>query len=196
MTRPTLPEVIRTERLLLRPFALTDVDDVFSYAQDPEWSRYLRTLPRPYLIGDAERFIARQLLLDRSAHPTWAVVTDATVIGGINLRFDFEHALAELGYSIARRHWNNGFCSEAARAAIDAAFSTHTDLNRVHARADERNAASQRVMEKVGMTKEGVLRMSRIERGEVLDEAWHGILRSEWTATMKGPPGGEDSENE
>lgn len=176
----TLPEVIETERLVLRPFELTDVDDVLAYAQDPEWSRYLKALPRPYLREDAERFVARQLLLDRAAHPSWAVVVHDTVIGGINLRFTFEHGLAELGYSIARTHWNNGLCSEAARAVIHSAFSSLDDLNRIQARADVRNGASQRVMEKVGMVKEGVLRQSRIERGEALDEAWYSILRSQW----------------
>ena len=157
-----------------------DVEDVFSYAQDPEWSRYLRALPRPYGRGDAERFIATQILHDRVTHPAWAVVREGAVIGGINLRFRFEHRSAEIGYSIARAHWSRGFCTEAAKAVIHAAFSTHPELGRVHARADHENAASQRVMEKLGMTKEGVLRQSRVERGEAIDEAWFSILRSEW----------------
>lgn len=182
MTRDPLLDVIRTERLELRPWRLGDVDDVFSYARDPEWARFLRMLPTPYTRQDAEQFVARQLLLDRVTHPAWAVEHEGSVIGGIGLRFNFEHGLAELGYSIARVHWNKGLCTEAARAVIDAAFSTHPDLNRVHARADNENTASQRVMEKIGMTKEGVLRMSRIERGEALDEAWFAILRSEWRA--------------
>jgi ribosomal-protein-alanine N-acetyltransferase len=180
--RPILPAVIETERLVLRPFGLGDVEDVFSYAKDPEWSRYLRALPRPYRHEHAVQFIARQLLSDRITRPAWAVTLTETVIGGINLRFDFEHRSAEVGYSVARTHWGRGICSEAARAVIDAAFSTHGDLNRVHARADAANVASQRVMEKVGMTKEGVLRLSRVERGEALDEAWYSILRSEWGA--------------
>lgn len=178
----TLPEVIETPRLLLRRWRLGDVDDVFAYAQDPEWSRYLRLLPVPYTREDAERFIARQLLLDRVTHAAWAVQYDGHVVGGINVRFNFDHALGELGYAIARVHWNIGICTEAARAVINAAFLTHTDLNRIHARADQRNAASQRVMEKLGMLKEGVLRLSRVERGEAFDEAWFGILRSEWNA--------------
>lgn len=175
-----LPEEIRTERLLLRPFRLGDAEDVFAYARDPEWSRFLKMLPSPYERDDADRFVAGQLLLDRSVHPSWAVVHEETVIGGINLRFRFEHGLAEMGYSVARVHWNHGFCSEAAAAVIDAAFTTHRDLNRIHARADARNTASQRVMEKVGMRREGVFRQSRIERGEVLDEAWWAILRRDW----------------
>lgn len=182
MLEATFPEVIETERLLLRPFALDDVDDVFAYAQDPEWSRFLRALPRPYLRPDAERFIARQILLDRTQRPAWAVVLDATVIGGIGLRVRGRHHSAELGYSIGRTQWGQGYCTEAARAVVDDAFRANSGLNRIHARADRENEASQRVMVKVGMTREGVLRLSRVERGEAYDEAWYAILRSEWAA--------------
>lgn len=180
LTREALPEVIETDRLRLRPWRLGDVEDVLSYAQDPEWSRYLQMLPLPYERQHAEQFIARQLLLDRVTHPAWAIQHEKDVVGGVNLHFDFDNALCEIGYSIARAHWNKGLCTEAVRAVIHAAFSTFPDLNRVHARADERNTASHRVMEKVGMVKEGVMRMSRVERGEPLDEVRYAILRSEW----------------
>lgn len=181
-----MPEVIETERLRLRAWRVGDADDVFAYAQDPEWSRYLRTLPRPYLRDDADKFIARQLLLDPLRHPAWAVEHQGRVIGGINVRFDFEHLLGEIGYSIAPAHWNKGICTEAARAVVDAAFTSHADLNRLHARADAQNTASQRVMDKVGMTKEGVLRMSKVEGGEAIDEAWFAILRTEWEGRASG----------
>lgn len=177
---PSLPRVVETERLLLRPFELGDVDDVYAYARDEEWSRYLRMLPRPYERVHAEQFVARQILLDWVEHVAWAVVLEDRVRGGIGLRFDFPNRRAELGYSIAREEWGKGYCTEAARAVIDAGFRIHDDLVRIHARADASNAASQRVMAKAGMTKEGVLRQSRVERGEVFDEAWYSMLREEW----------------
>lgn len=180
MEKIVLPEVIGTERLVLRPFRLADVDDVLAYAQDSEWSRFLRILPQPYEREHAEQFVARQLLLDRITHPAWAITLDGTVIGGVNLMFHLEHCSAEMGYSVGREHWSKGICTEAARAVIDAAFRTHRDLNRVYARADSNNVASQRVMEKVGMAKEGVLRSNRVERGEAIDDAVFSILRREW----------------
>lgn len=182
MERTVIPDVIETERLLLRPFRLSDADDVLAYAQDREWSRYLRLLPRPYEREHAEQFVARQLLLDRITHPAWAITLEGTVIGGVNLTIRLEHCSAEMGYSVARKHWNKGICTEAARAVIDSAFRAHQDLNRVYARADSDNVASQRVMEKVGMTKEGVLRLNRVERGEAIDDAVFSILRREWEA--------------
>lgn len=183
--RVVLPEVLASERLTLRPWRRTDVDDVLAYARDEEWARFLRVLPRPYERTDAVDFIERQLDCDRSTHPAWAVVLDDTVIGGINLRIRLEHRLGEVGYSIARTHWNHGYCTEAARAVIDAAFESWPGLNRVCAFADVENSASQRVMAKLGMTKEGVLRQNRIERGDLIDEAWWGLLRSEWTGSRR-----------
>lgn len=183
-----MPEVIETKRLMLRPWQLSDVDDVLAYAQDPEWSRYLHALPVPYTRRDAEQFVARQVLLDPALHPAWAIVLDGVVVGGINLRFQFDYRVGELGYSIARDQWNRGYVTEAANAVIDDAFNAHPELKRIRAFADARNTASQRVMEKVAMKKEGILRQNRLERGVLVDEAWFGVLREEWLARRDSGP--------
>ena len=177
--RPLLPAVIETARLRMRPFRLDDVDQVLLVSMDPDWARFL-PVPIPYRRRDAEEFVARQFLVDRGLTPSWAIELDGAYAGGINLRFKFENRLAELGYAVARKHWGQGIAAEAARAVIDAAFRTHSDLNRVRAMADLRNEPSQRVMEKLGMRREGVLRQNRFVREEFVDEAWYGILRSEW----------------
>lgn len=179
--KETMPELIVTSRLRLRPHSWRDVDDVFAFAADAEWARYL-PVPQPYTRAEAEKFIARQLLLNREGHPSWAIEHAGTVIGGINIRFDFDKRLGEIGYSIARKFWGKGLTTEAAHAVLDAAFSTYADLNRIHARADARNTGSLRVMEKLGMTREGVLRQIRFVRGEFSDQVWCAILRSEWEA--------------
>jgi len=174
-----LPEVIKTERLLLRPYKLSDIDDVLSYAMDEEWGRYL-PVPQPYGRGDAEKFIASQVLLDRSLHSSWAIEHKGIVIGGINIRFKFEHRVGEFGYSIAKRFWGRGFATDVSSEVINAAFNAYPDLNRIRANADARNVASIRVLEKLDMTREGTLRQNRVVRGEPVDEVWFGILRSEW----------------
>ena len=176
-----LPGLLETTRLRLRPFRLRDVDDVLVYATDPEWARYL-PVPQPYTQADAETFIAGQVLLDREVHPAWAIVHAGAVIGGINLRFHFDHHVGEMGYSIARRYWGQGLATEAARAVMEAAFAAYASLNRLRAMADARNIGSLRVMEKLGMVREGVLRQNRLVRGECIDEVWYGVLRTEWEA--------------
>jgi RimJ/RimL family protein N-acetyltransferase len=179
-----LPNIIETARLRLRPIGLHDVEAVLSYATDLEWARYL-PVPQPYLREHAEQFVASQVLLDRERHPAWGIEYAGVVIGGINVRFYFANQVGEMGYSLARSHWGQGLTTEAARAVLNAAFSVYSDLRRVRAMADARNTGSLRVMEKIGMIREGTLRQNRITRGEAADEVWCGILRSEWEARRK-----------
>lgn len=174
-----LPEVLVTERLTLQPWRFEHAPDVFRMAQDPEWSRYL-PVPVPYTEQDAHKFIANQVLLDRKAHSSWVILRDRTVAGGLNLRMSSESRVAELGYSIERSYRGIGYATEAARAVISAAFQNLPGLIRVCAMADSRNAASIRVLEKLPMQREGVLRSNRFNRDEPVDEAWYGVLRAEW----------------
>jgi [ribosomal protein S5]-alanine N-acetyltransferase len=179
-----LPNIIETTRLRLRPFGLHDIESVLSYATDLEWARYL-PVPQPYTRENAEQFIAGQVLLDRERHPAWAIEHAGAARGGINIRFDFDNHVGEMGYSIARSCWGKGLTTEAARALLDAAFVAYFDLNRIRAMADARNVGSLRVMEKIGMSREGVLRQNRVVRAEFIDEVWCGILRTEWEAQRK-----------
>ena len=148
---------MKTERLLLRPLRLEDVDDVFDYAKDPEWARYLDdVVPQPYTKRDAEEFVARSLLTSWDTHPVFAIEYDSNVVSGISLMIRQPHEIAELGYSIARAHWGKGLVPEAAKAVIHWGFEEH-GLAKIYATADPRNVRSLRVMEKVGMVREGVL---------------------------------------
>ena len=172
--------VLRTERLLLRPFKLEDVDDVYAYAKDPEWERYLGLpLPQPYTRRDAEEYIAGRVLADWSTVPTFAIVLDSTVIGGIGLRISAAHQMGELGYALARVHWGKGLMPEAAKAVMEYGFVEH-GLAKIYASADLENRRSTRVMEKLGMTREGILRSHSAKRGERRDDVVYGILREEW----------------
>ena len=176
-----MPELIKTGRLKLRRFSIEDVEDVFSYASDPEWARFL-PVPQPYTRADAEKFVTGQVSRDRKTDASWAVEHAGSVIGGIDMRFDFDNRVGEMGYSIARRLWGKGLVTEAAGAVIDAAFSAYPDLNRIQASGDQRNVGSLRVMEKLGMVREGVLRQDKFLRGEFSNTVWCGLLRSEWEA--------------
>jgi RimJ/RimL family protein N-acetyltransferase len=179
-----LPDVIKTARLVLRPFAFDDVHDVLAYAVDPEWSRYL-PVPRPYTEADAYRFIAAQVLLDHHEHPVWAIEHTGIGIGGINLRYSEGARIAEVGFSIARNYWGQGLATEATSAVVDAAFAADPRLVRVRAMADARNVASIRVVEKCGFAREGTLRSNRFIHDEPIDEVWCGLLRSEWAARAR-----------
>lgn len=112
---------IRTERMLLRPHRLEDVDDIFEFAGDPEWGRYL-PVPMPYLKEHAVEFVAQRILTSWDEWPVWAMVLERKVVGGIGIKINVEHATGALGYSIAKKHWGRGLTVEAARAVVDWGF--------------------------------------------------------------------------
>lgn len=173
---------ITTARLLLRPYRGGDVDDIVAYATDVSWSRFL-PVPVPYRREHAAQFVDDMMALDHTVHLAWAIVLQETVVGGVNIRFFEDGVVGEMGWSLAPWLWGQGFATEAARAVLDTAFTTHQALMRVRAMADVRNVASQRVMEKIGLRHEGTLRQNRLTRGELIDEMWFGVLRAEWASS-------------
>jgi RimJ/RimL family protein N-acetyltransferase len=155
---------------------------VFAYAEDPKWARHLAAVvPWKYTRRDAEEFVAQSVLTSWDTNPIFAIEFDSRVVGGINLRIRQPHETAELGYSIAVPHWGKGLVPEAARAVVDWGFEEY-GLAKVYATADLRNVRSHRVMEKLGMVREGVLRSHAKVRGERRDEVVYGLLREEWEA--------------
>ena len=176
----TEPVELKTDRLLLRPWRLDDVDDVLAYATDEGWGRFL-PVPRPYGRRDAEVFVARSVIASWETDPGFAVVLDSVVIGGMGLRVERFRQTAELGYSIAKQQWGTGICTEGARRVIDWGFETF-ELAKVVVQVDIKNEASLRVAEKLGATREGVLRSHVAIRGSRVDFAYHGLLREEWEA--------------
>ena len=111
--------------------------------------------------------------------PNFAVVLDGTVIGDVWLDINRENEAGEIGFSIARAHWGNGLATEASAAVMDWGFKTER-LAKMAARSDPLHKRALRVLEKLGMTQEGVLRSQGIRRGNRVDDAVYGILRGEW----------------
>ena len=169
---------LNTEQLLLRPFDFRDVDDVLGYSSESEFGRYL-PVPQPYARDDAVEFVARQVLAEWSARPAFAMVFDGHVVGGLGLRVDMRHEMAELGYALAKRHWGKELTLEATQAVVGWGFERYS-LHKIYARADLRNRQSWRVMEKLGMVREGVLRSHAKPRDERVDDIYYGVLREEW----------------
>jgi RimJ/RimL family protein N-acetyltransferase len=171
------PPTLVTPRLTLRPWSLADIDDMLSYAADREWNRFLG-LPEPYTRAAAAAFVARAVLTDWTRQPEFAIVHDGHAVGGVTLRIAADGKVAELGYSIARPLWGQGYMTEAAQAVVAWALEEY-GLRRIWADAVTANFGSTRVMEKLGMQREAVLRGHFLLRGERVDFAWYGALRHE-----------------
>ena len=85
----------------------------------------------------------------------------------------------EIGYSLLPSERGKGYCSEAVKIMVDYLFLSK-DTGRIQAQTDHRNIASQKVLEKGGFKKEGILRRSIFIRGEWRDAYVYSILREEW----------------
>ena len=170
---------LRTNRLLLRQFRSSDVDDVLAYRDDAEFSRYLPHIPQPFTRRDAEEFVARNIAEPWDKHPTFAIVFEGAVIGTVNLDIDQAHGIAMLGFAIGRTHWGKGIGSEAVRAAISWGFEA-LGLAKIWATTDAYNARSLQLMEKLGMQLEGRLRSHERARAGRSDKLCYGLLRPEW----------------
>ena len=175
---PTLP----TARLRLRPFteadsaalyALHSSARVLRYWDSPPWSEPAR----------AARFVAAcRLMAEEGSGARLAIdrTSDGTFLGWCSLtRWSPDYRSAAMGYCLSEAAWGHGYATEAARAVLQWAFDA-LDLNRVQAETDTRNAASARVLEKLGFVREGTLREDCIVNGEVSDSWVYGLIRSQW----------------
>jgi ribosomal-protein-alanine N-acetyltransferase len=182
--RPTL----ETERLVLRPFELSDAPRVQLLAGDRDVAAMTKNIPHPYEDGLAEAWIgSHQERFDKREETVFAITLEESdeLIGAIGLVLKLDQEIAELGYWIGKPYWGRGYCTEAARAVLHFAF-TKLRLNRVHAHHFSHNPASGRVMQKVGMRHEGSLRQHVKKWGEFFDVEAYGILRSEFPPPPRG----------
>ena len=172
---------LTTGRLRLRPFLITDAEAVSTLAGDEAVARNTLNIPHPYDRQHAEEWIASHRgQYQRREAVTYAVtrLADDALVGAVGLILDPTNDSAELGYWIGREHWGRGFATEAARAVVAWAFDA-LDLHRVHASCFPRNPASGRVLEKLGMQREGRSREHVKKWGEYLDLERYGLLRGE-----------------
>lgn len=176
------PTVLETARLTLRFMDERDVDALYAVYSDPLVARYL-SRPAQTERAQAEKMIANVLAgyADGSG-VNFGVVRreDGTLIGNCMLfRFHDESRRAEIGYSMARAFWGQGYMNEALIALIDYAFGP-LGLNRLEADIDPRNDNSAKSLTRLGFREEGVLRERWIVAGEKSDTAYYGLLAKDW----------------
>ena len=182
MPSPSWP--IQTARLTLRPFEPQDFDAFAALQGDAEVARWLYNEP----LGRKE---ARELF-DRKragsalqAEGDWlscAIVEEATGTAVGDLAFNWvseAHRTGEIGFLVAPAAQGKGYATEAAGALLNWAFAA--GYHRVIGRLEARNVASARVLEKLGMRREGLLVENEWVKGEWQSELVYAVLAREWT---------------
>ncbi|KGX91378.1 GCN5 family N-acetyltransferase [Pontibacillus halophilus JSM 076056 = DSM 19796] len=178
---PYLP-TLETERLRLRKLTLEDVEDIYEYGSNDEVTRYV-TWDTHQSLSDSLQFVefVLQRYEEKEVAP-WGIQLKETgkIIGTIDfVSRSPHHRKAEIGYVLSQEHWGKGIVPEAVNELLTFGF-TKLDLVRIEARCFIENAKSERVMEKSGMTFEGILRKVMFVKGEHRDLKVYSILKEEF----------------
>lgn len=173
---------LHTDRLLLRPLERSDFADMYDYARREDTSRYLVWTPHPspeytrnYLamIG---RYYRKGQFFD------WAIVErySGRMIGTCGFtKLDLRNRVGEIGYVLNPTRHGRGYATEAVRTVLAYGFDV-LELNRIEGRYMVENIPSRRVMEKCGLTFEGVLRQSMQIKGNYRDIGICSIVKEEY----------------
>jgi RimJ/RimL family protein N-acetyltransferase len=180
---------LETERLLLRPFAEGDLDALYAIHSRADVARYLYWRPRT---RDEVRAVlgrkTRSAAIDAEGDTlSLAVVLKATIelIGDCNLTWlSREHRQGEIGFIFHPDHHGRGYATEAGHVLLRLAFDG-LKLHRVIGRLEVRNAASARVLEKLGMRREAHLVENERVKGEWQSELVYAILDREWAGSSR-----------
>ena len=178
---------ITTERLVLREFGEDDWRAVLEYQRDPLYLRFYPWEDRSET--DARDFVELfrgwqeerprrrfQLAIALSE----ALSKDGALIGNCGLRRKADNEWeADIGYELSPDHWRCGYATEAARAMVDFGFS-ELGLRRISSWCIADNAASARVLERLGFRQEGRLRRNEFFKGRWWDTLLFGLLAEEW----------------
>jgi RimJ/RimL family protein N-acetyltransferase len=183
------PELITAPRLQMHRLLRSDLEGLYAVNSDPQVTQYL-----PYKAwtssADAEAWYLRMEKLQQDGTAIqWVIArNDSLMAIGTCLLFRYEQGseCAELGYVLGRAYWGQGWMSEALGAAINWIFSS-TPLRRLEAYVDGRNAASSRLLSRIGFVSEGTLR-ERWQVGTALTDAnIYGLLRRDWRPLESAP---------
>ena len=174
--------ILETERLLLRPFLLSDASDIQRLAGNWVIADTTLNVPHPYEDGMAEAWIStHQPRFEAGELAVFAITlkADSELVGAVGLRVERSFDRANLGYWIGEPFWGLGYCTEAATSIVEYGF-TELKLQKLYAEHLERNPASGRVLQKIGMSKEGTARQHTKKWGKFEDLVLYGLLRNEW----------------
>jgi RimJ/RimL family protein N-acetyltransferase len=173
-----MPCVIETERLLLRPVALQDVDQLVALHDHPEVARFIRRLERP--AAEERLRLAEREWLERG-HGLFAVLDRLTgrFLGRAGLKYWDQFGETEVGWALRRDAWGHGYATEAARACLSWGFAS-LDVQYLTAMINPKNEASIRVAHR--------LRMSHLREDVLLGDhvVVYSLDRGDWVRTSQG----------
>ncbi|MDV2685560.1 GNAT family N-acetyltransferase [Alkalihalophilus lindianensis] len=175
-------KTIETNRLLLRLFNETDAPEVTKLCNNYNLYKNTLYLPYPYSIEDALSWMKNHLdHFNENKSYEFAITDKVTgkLLGAIALTNNQRFNHGEMAYWIGQEYWGNGYATEAAKGILQFAF-VEKNYNKVFARYFNSNSASGKVIEKICMKKEGILKEHVIKENKYIDLVYYGILKNEY----------------
>ena len=169
---------IITDRLYLRLFEINDAEIVKEHCNNINIYKTTLYIPYPYTLDDALSWMEnhkKNFDEDRSYEFAITHKESGDLLGAISLSNNQKFKNGELAYWIAEKYWGNGYGTEAAQAIIKFAFE-EKKLHKVFARYFKSNPASGKIMKKIGMEQEGLLKDQIIKDGKYEDLFYFGII--------------------
>lgn len=177
--------VLTTPRCTLRALTLADTDALFRILSSPDVNRYMGHPPMQTQAEAAARIQMYHNSFQKQTGLMWGVFnreTDALMGTCVLWNFVRQHYRAEIGYLLHPDWWRQGIMTEVATAAIDFIFA-EIQLHSLEAHIDPENAASRRLLEKLGFVQEGYFRENYYDtaKSEFVDTAVFSLLKPHWT---------------
>ena len=177
---------LRTPRLVLRRFREDDAAVLAAYRSDPDVARY-QSWDTPYAVETARAFVHEMSEVTPGLPGEWFQVAVSLTAAGPpvgDVAFsprEHDPRIVEIGYTVAPPFQRRGYATEAVTALLGHLFGVR-GAHRVTASCDQRNAASRRLLERLGMRLEGHLVESYWDGGTWADDLLFAVLDREWTA--------------
>jgi RimJ/RimL family protein N-acetyltransferase len=168
--------------LVLRPWTEGDVPALVAACNDLEIAKWMPVIPSPYTEADAQAFIggrSRSVPEYTVAENSFAITVDGSLAGAIGMSVNSMNYRGRIGYWVAASARGRGVCTRALRLLSRWGLD-ELELQRLDLITDPDNVASQRVAEKVGFQREGVLRANlRHPDGRIRDSVMFSLLPGE-----------------
>lgn len=175
--------ILSNERLYLREMAISDWADVHKYASQEIVCQFQPWGPNSE--EESKKFV-EEVVEDSTKEPrtrfVFAIHYKEKMIGAgeLNIR-DLTNKAGEIGYIVHPDYWRKGIATDIVSLLIDFGFK-ELCLHRIFATCDPRNTGSSKVLEKVGMTREGRIRDDLLLQNGWRDSLLYSVLEHEWTS--------------
>ncbi|OVA15508.1 GNAT domain [Macleaya cordata] len=164
-------------RITLRPFKLSDIDDYMVWASDEQMIRDTK-MKAPSSKEDGLRYLKEVAI----PHP-WcrSICLEDRSIGLIIIYPGSNEFICrgELGYTLSSQYWGQGIATMAVKMALSSVFVDFPQMERLQALVSSENKASQRVLEKAGFLKEGLMRKHIVIKGKTMDSISYSFLSTD-----------------